>query len=64
MPYVTRRADGQIDALHGDAPSATAEYLSVEHPDVQAFLGAREPGESFGRLDAEFVRVIEDVSTR
>ncbi|HET9821379.1 MAG TPA: hypothetical protein VFQ16_06100 [Burkholderiaceae bacterium] len=61
MPYATRHADGQIDALYGDAPSAGAEYLSADHPDVQAFLGTRGPGESFGRLDAEFVRVIEDV---
>ena len=33
------------------------------HPDVRAFLGAGAPaqGENFASLDADFIRVIEDV---
>lgn len=59
MPYVTRRADGSIDALHRDAPHAGAELLAAHHPEVSAFVGIVDSG--FGRLDADFVRVIEDV---
>ena len=63
MPYVTRRSDGSIDALHREAPHAHAEQLAVEHPEVASFLGGTSaPGDSaFDRLDADFVRVIEDV---
>ena len=45
-------------------PSATAgEFLADEHPQVQAFVGrgAAPPDSSFSRLDADFVRVLEDV---
>ena len=62
MPYVTRRSDGSIDALHREAPHAHAELLAVEHPEVASFLGgASASGAAFDRLDADFVRVIEDV---
>ena len=59
MPYITRRVDGSIDALHRDSPHAGAESLPGDHPEVSAFLGGADSG--FGRLDADFVRVIEDV---
>lgn len=59
MPYVTRGPDGRIDALHRDAPGPGAELLGVDHPEVAAFLGGADSG--FGRLDADFVRVLEDV---
>ena len=62
MPYVTRRSDGSIDALHRDAPDAHAELLAAEHPEIASFLGgAPAAGDAFDRLDADFVRVIEDV---
>lgn len=61
MPYVTRRFDGSIDALHRDAPGLGAELLAAEHPEVIAFLDLQDDSASFGRLDAGFVRVIEDV---
>lgn len=62
MPFVERGADGRIAALHRDAPAGvpSPEQLSADHPEVQAFLGSPEL-EGFGRLDADFVRVIEDV---
>lgn len=57
MPYVRRGPNGQIDSLHR-AGEPGMEFLPDGHPDVAAFVGT--PGE-FGQLDAEFVRVIEDV---
>ena len=58
MPYIVRDPQGAIESLHRDAPRAAAEALPADHPEVQAFLGS---GHEFGRLDADFVRVIEDV---
>lgn len=61
MPYITRIApNGAIASLHLDAPAAGAEFLAADHPEVAAFLGA-DGGDRFERLDADFVRVIEDV---
>jgi hypothetical protein len=60
MPYVQRDADGQPSSLHREDPGA-AEFLPDDHPDVQAFVGARGGGTGFSQLDADFVRVIEDV---
>jgi len=59
MPYITRNAEGAIASLVHEAPSIGAEFLAADHPEVTAFLGGS--GEAFERLDAEFVRVIEDV---
>ena len=60
MPYITRTELGVIASLQRDAPSAGAEFLAVDHAEVSAFLGGA-PLEAFDRLDADFVRVIEDV---
>ena len=62
MPFVRRNTQGQIDSLHRHDDGGGLEFLSDDHPDVRAFVGAQpvEP-EAFGRLDADFVRVIEDV---
>ena len=61
MPFVRRTADGRIESLHRHAVEG-AEFLDDEHPDVQAFLGNdAATREDFNRLDADFVRVIEDV---
>lgn len=59
MPFVVRNSEGEIASLHREAPHEGAELLSAEHPEVQTFLGGT--GSEFGRLDADFVRVIEDV---
>lgn len=62
MPYVRRNAEGRIDSLHRERSAEAPEYLDERHPDVQSFLGRGPQGaEEFSRLDAEFVRVIEDV---
>jgi hypothetical protein len=59
MPYARRNAVGEIDSLHRSAEPG-AELLADDHPDVQAFVGNTSK-EGFSRLDADFVRVIEDV---
>lgn len=59
MPYITRSPDGAITSLLREAPAAEAEFLAPDAPEVTAFLGGGS--EDFGRLDADFVRVIEDV---
>lgn len=63
MPYITRSADGGIASLHRDAPSPDAEFLAPDTPEVIAFVGGAsgEGDDDFDRLDADFVRVIEDV---
>ncbi len=62
MPFVSRLPSGSITSLHRDDPG-NAEFLGDDHPDVQAFVGnaAASGSDGFGRLDADFVRVIEDV---
>ena len=62
MPYVRRNAEGTITSLHRERSPEAVEYLDDRHPDVQAFVGntSRQP-EEFSRLDADFVRVLEDV---
>lgn len=62
MPYVRRNADGSISSLHRERTLDAPEFLDDLHSEVQAFVGhgANTP-ENFNRLDADFVRVIEDV---
>ena len=61
MPYVRRDAVGLIESLHRSAGHSD-EFLADDHKEVQAFVGSpgREP-QDFDRLDAGFVRVIEDL---
>ncbi len=59
MPYVRRNPEGTIDSLHRLDPGGL-EHLPDEHPEVRAFVGERGDSD-FGRLDADFVRVIEDL---
>lgn len=62
MPYAVRNEAGEITSLHRHDPGV-GELLPADHPDVRAFLGMGlgQPQTDFERLDAEFVRVIEDV---
>lgn len=62
MPYVSRGSDGAIESLHRH-DTGGLEFLPEGHADVLAFVGqasGSSPAE-FNRLDADFVRVIEDV---
>ena len=49
---------GTLEALDHD-PRPWSEALPDAHPEVQAFIGRADTG--FSRLDADFVRVLEDV---
>ena len=67
MPYIRRDPAGQIESLHRNTDTGAEEFLPDGHAEVLAFLGiadaeagAAEP-QGFSRLDADFVRVIEDV---
>lgn len=60
MPYVSRNTEGRVDSLHLQASGAASEWLDDQHPEVQGFLGTPEDSD-FSRLDADFVRVIEDL---
>lgn len=64
MPYAVRDAQGRITSLHRHDPGV-GEDLPAQHPEVQAFLGlataGNGSGEDFVRLDADFIRVLEDV---
>ncbi len=57
MPYVLRDASGALASLHREAVPGS-EWLADGHPDVLGFLGRTA---EFERLDADFVRVIEDL---
>jgi hypothetical protein len=61
MPFVIRDASGKVCGVLRESV-AGSELLSAEHPEVRAFLSSMAPtDDTFGRLDAEFVRVLEDV---
>jgi hypothetical protein len=61
MPYVLRSPDGQIASLHRE-PQPGADYLEVDDSQVQDFLGGGEaPARQFASLDADLVRVLEDL---
>ena len=62
LPYVLRDASDLIERLHRNPGEARA-FLADGHKDVLAFVGspAYEAPQAFDRLDADFVRVIEDL---
>lgn len=60
MPYVLRNRDGLIDSLHRE-PQPGAEFLAPDHPELLAFLGREEHLQTFASLDADLVRVLEDL---
>lgn len=64
MPYVRRAPDGTITSVHREPGADAAEFLHDGAPELSAFLGLATEGETnerFARLDADFVRVLEDV---
>jgi hypothetical protein len=64
MPYVRRNQHGEVLSLHRNAEAGASEFLPEDHADVRAFVGsapAPKAAEGFARLDADFVRVLEDV---
>lgn len=70
MPYIRRDATGAIASLHREPSDEAGEFLPEQHPELLAFVGAptapeaapeSAPEAGFARLDADFVRVLEDV---
>ena len=61
MPYVHRGANGEIDSLHRAPTRDAAEFVDSADVDLQRFLSEQVGPTAFGRLDADFVRVLEDV---
>ncbi len=61
MPYAHRNANGQIDSLHRSPTHDATEFVDNADMDLQRFLSDQAAPNGFGRLDAEFVRVLEDV---
>ena len=62
MPFIRRTPQGAIDSLHR-RDDGGQEFLPDDHPEVRAFLGAGPAVQDggFASLDADFIRVIEDV---
>jgi hypothetical protein len=58
MPYVRRDAHGELSSLHRAAEDGAAEWLDDDDPQVLAFIA---PAGGFQQLDADFIRVLEDL---
>jgi hypothetical protein len=76
MPYAVRNPQGQLTSLHRHDPGV-GDWVAADDADVQQFLGLTAPGvepasgaragagagavQAFEQLDADFIRVLEDV---
>jgi hypothetical protein len=60
MPYVRRDTQGQLLSLHREAEPGAQEFVADAAAEVQAFLAQLSP-DTFRQLDADFVRVLEDL---
>lgn len=70
MPYAVRNAQGQLTSLHRHDPGV-GDWVQADDPQVLEFLGIStddpNPGnevsaaQGFEQLDADFIRVLEDV---
>jgi len=61
MPYVHRSANGEIDSLHRAPSGHAAEFVDSADPHLQRFVSEQAGLDTYARLDAEFVRVLEDL---
>lgn len=59
MPHVLRDPDGHLLSLHREAGPQT-QFLPSDHPEVVAFLAGKAP-DGFAQLDADLIRVVEDL---
>lgn len=60
MIYAIRDEDGAITSVHRD-PVPGGIPLEDGHPDVLAFVDGDEHAQAFAGLDADLVRVLEDL---
>ncbi len=61
MPYVKRDNSGQIELVSNTASAEAEEWLSPDHSDLVQFLDQQKEQAQFSELDADFIRVIEDL---
>ena len=68
MPYLQRSPSGDVIALFLAAPEPDTEWLTIDHPDVLAFLASSDdrgdaaiPFEVMATLDRAMIRVLEDL---
>lgn len=68
MPYIERSPTGEVIALFLQAPQPSAEWLTLDHPDVLTFLAHSDgrgeaglPQEVLATLDRAMIRVLEDL---
>ncbi|MBX3607679.1 MAG: hypothetical protein KF788_20565 [Piscinibacter sp.] len=61
MPYAQRNSHGEIVSLFRSPQPDATEYVEAGDAEVIAFLRGELEGDGFGRLDAGFVRVLEDL---
>ena len=61
MPYIRRNALGQIDSLHRQSSREFRSTFPTSTRTCRPLSVDAAPSSDFGRLDADFVRVIEDV---
>lgn len=64
MPYARRDTFGQLLSLHRQPEADAQEHLPDDAPEVLSFLGqphADASGDRYTELDADFVRVLEDL---
>jgi len=61
MPYVSRSANGEIASLHRSPTTEAGEFVDASAPEVQRFLGGGRGDSGFDQLDADFIRVAEDL---
>jgi hypothetical protein len=60
MRYVIRDETGAVSSVHRE-PVAGAMALEDGHPDVMAFVDGDDHAQAFAGLDADLVRVLEDL---
>jgi len=61
MPYVRRNAMGEIESIHKAAAPDAVEYLDPSNPEIRRFVAQVEQSDRFGAMDADVIRVLEDV---
>ncbi|MFM2275959.1 MAG: hypothetical protein RL211_1831 [Pseudomonadota bacterium] len=60
MFHVIRDSEGMINTISRH-PQSGSEVLDDLHPEIRAFLGVPGDAPAFTEMDADFVRVIEDL---
>jgi hypothetical protein len=61
IPYLRRDSEGRIASLHRKAQTPAPEFLPAPHSEVRAFIGLGAATDDSSGLDAEIVRVLEDL---